>query len=230
MDPRPPTAREKELVYLLLPRGAFPDVDIYRSQVEHLMVTDRCPCGCPTVSFSVDTSAAGRATFRGNPLLPVEAETGDGESLEQLILFARSGFLESLELVYYGDKPPSELPEPAKLRLLDRLHPSPQSMVMPGSASDRRSAWQRARKQGHAFRRRYLACSAASYLFAVLCVIALISPVGVDEATRRAIGTAWWDLLASAVAFGWILLGTSYCLAALSDRPSPPWWWLPWTR
>jgi hypothetical protein len=74
------------------------------------MVTDRCPCGCPTVSFSVDTSAAGRATFCGNPLLPVEAETGEGENFKQLILFARDGLLESLELVYYGDNLPQSSP------------------------------------------------------------------------------------------------------------------------
>jgi hypothetical protein len=96
--------------------------------------------------------------------------------------------------------------------------------------SDRQSAWQRARTQGHAVHRRYLASAVASCVFAGLCVIGLLSPVGVDAATRRVIGILWWDLLACAVAFGWILLSASYWLAAVSDRPSPPWWWLPWTR
>lgn len=97
-------------------------------------------------------------------------------------------------------------------------------------ALGRRTAWQQARTQGHAAPRRFLANAACCYLFAALCLIGLLSPVGVDEATRRAIGVAWWDLLALAVSFGWILLGSSYCLVAISDRPSPPWWWLPWTR
>lgn len=52
--------------------------------------------------------------------MPVEAEMGDGESLKQIILFAREGFLESLEIVYYEDNPPSEFPEPEQLRLITR--------------------------------------------------------------------------------------------------------------
>jgi hypothetical protein len=59
--------------------------------------------------------------FRGNPLLPTEAEAGQGEELVQVILFARNGLLESLELVYYSKEPPAQFPDPSQLRLINRL-------------------------------------------------------------------------------------------------------------
>jgi hypothetical protein len=70
------------------------------------------------VNFTVDSSAAPRACFHGTPLLPVEAETGDGDDLVQLILMARHGWLESLEIVYYSREPPTEFPAPTDLRLV----------------------------------------------------------------------------------------------------------------
>jgi len=107
-------------VKLLLPDGAFPDVEVYRRQADHLKVTGKCSCGCPTVDFTVDTTRATQATFHGNPLLPVEAEAGEGENFVQLILFARDGWLESLELVYYSERPPRNFPSPSDLRLVTR--------------------------------------------------------------------------------------------------------------
>jgi hypothetical protein len=118
IDPRPATSQEVKLVKMLLPDGAFPDVELYRQQADHLLVTGQCQCGCPTVSFTVDSSKAPRARFHGTPLLPVEAEAGDGDDLVQLILFARHGWVESLELVYYSPEPPTEFPAPTQLRLV----------------------------------------------------------------------------------------------------------------
>jgi hypothetical protein len=42
----------------------------------------------------------------GDPLLPIEAEIGESETYVQVILFARHGWLESLELVYHTEQPP----------------------------------------------------------------------------------------------------------------------------
>src|SRR5579884_1092757 len=97
---RPPTQRELDIVRMLLLPGAFPDVDVYRHQADHLTVTGRCACGCPSVKFRVDGSEAKRAPFHGNPLLPIEARAGDEEDEDfiQIILFAREGWLEYLEL------------------------------------------------------------------------------------------------------------------------------------
>lgn len=121
MEPRAPTPEEIELVTLLLPDGAFPDVDLYQAQADHLQVTGKCDCGCPTVDFTVDTSQARQATFHGDPLLPVEAEAGDGDNYVQVILFARHGWLESLELVYYSTHPPTSFPARSELRFV--THP-----------------------------------------------------------------------------------------------------------
>lgn len=120
MDPRDATAEEIALVKLLLPPGAFPDVDIYRRQADHLRVTGKCDCGCPTVNFTVDASRAQQATFHGDPLLPIEAEIGADENYMQLILFARDGWLESLELVYYNSIPPRAFPALADLHVVTR--------------------------------------------------------------------------------------------------------------
>jgi hypothetical protein len=48
----------------------------------------------------------------------LKAEAGHGDDLVQLILFARHGWLESLELVYYSPKPPTEFPAASELRLV----------------------------------------------------------------------------------------------------------------
>jgi hypothetical protein len=120
VEPRDPTPEEIELVKLLLPDGAFPNVDIYRAQADHLRVTGKCSCGCPTVNFTVDAAHAQQATFHGDPLLPIEAEAGEGENYVQLILFAGHGWLESLELVYYSQLPPANFPAQPELRLVTR--------------------------------------------------------------------------------------------------------------
>lgn len=70
------------------------------------------------MNFTVDSSQAPRARFHGTPLLPVEAEAGEDENFVQLILFARHGWLESLELVYYSPDPPTKFPTTSDLRLV----------------------------------------------------------------------------------------------------------------
>lgn len=92
------------------------------TQSEHLLVTGRCHCGCPTVDFTVDPSNARPAGFQGSPLLPVEADTGEGEASMQVILFAPNGWLQSLELVFCTSEPPTDFPAPSEFRLLN-LHP-----------------------------------------------------------------------------------------------------------
>jgi hypothetical protein len=119
VDPRAPTEREIEVVNFLLPDDAFPDVEIYREQAGHLQVTGRCGCGCPSVALSVDASRARQASFRGEPLLPVEAE-GIGEDFVQVILFARHGWLEYRELVCFCEPAAPAFPPLSELRLVKR--------------------------------------------------------------------------------------------------------------
>jgi hypothetical protein len=112
MSPRPLTLRERESLLTLLPDGGFAGVDEYRAQVEHAVVVGRCSCGCPSIDLAVDHSRAPHAPLAGTPLLPVEAQAREGDEHLELILFAPEGWLETLELVYYSDTPPAELPDP----------------------------------------------------------------------------------------------------------------------
>jgi hypothetical protein len=114
------TQTERATLLRLLPSDGFSGVDEYRAQVEQTTVAGRCPCGCPTIDLQVDRSRAPRSPVPGTPLLPVEAELGEGEDYSQLILFARDGWLESLELVYYSEVPPTELPDPGAWRIVRR--------------------------------------------------------------------------------------------------------------
>ncbi|BBY30286.1 hypothetical protein [Mycolicibacterium sediminis] len=116
---RPATELEIATIKLLLPPDGFPDVDVYRDQADHLCVTDRCSCGCPTIGVAVDRSRCRRATFAGTPLLPVEAE-GTGEDHVQLLLFARDGWLESLELVTFSPPARPTFPPASELRVVNR--------------------------------------------------------------------------------------------------------------
>jgi hypothetical protein len=110
--PRALTEHEREVLLLLLPREGFEDVDVYRAQVDAATVTGMCSCGCATINLEVDPDAPA-ATFVGTPLLPTEAHGRDPSDPSlpiEIILFAREGTLESLEIVYYGDRPPKDFP------------------------------------------------------------------------------------------------------------------------
>lgn len=116
--PRPMTNREKEMVRLLLPEDGFPGVSNYLRQAEHVGVVAPCPCGCATVALRVDEEKAPRTSVTGRRLLPVEArgpEPTNPDLPVEVILFTSNGMLESLEILYYGDTPPTAFPSPATL-------------------------------------------------------------------------------------------------------------------
>jgi hypothetical protein len=120
-SPRPLTSREREVLALLLPAEGFRDVEVYRAQLDRTSVTGRCDCGCATIYLGVDPAAL-RASAGGpaDSLLPFEARGQDpaDRSLPiEIILFGRDGALASLEIVYYGDTPPPEFPDPTGLEL-----------------------------------------------------------------------------------------------------------------
>lgn len=118
MEPRALTQTERASLLRLLPEDAFPGVAEYRTQVDHVTVVGRCSCGCPTVELEVDRTRAAQSPALGAPLLPLEGEAGNGDAFVQLIVFAPRGWLESLELVYYSDTPPAELPDPDSWRVV----------------------------------------------------------------------------------------------------------------
>jgi hypothetical protein len=121
VEPRALTQTERASLLRLLPEDGFTGVVEYREQVDHTSVVGRCPCGCPTIDLAVDQSRAPQSPVPGTPLLPLEGEASVGENFQQLILFARHGWLESLELVYYSEAPPSTLPDANTWRIIGRV-------------------------------------------------------------------------------------------------------------
>ena len=69
-----------------------------------------CSCGCPTFGVSVDRSRAGQATTLA-PRQIVAANPISTDEPYGLLLFTADGWLESVELVWYGDAPPSRFPD-----------------------------------------------------------------------------------------------------------------------
>jgi hypothetical protein len=86
----------------------FPDVEALRDQARHAQVTGLCPCGCPTFSLSVDQSLAPQAQTAGQI---VSADLVDADEPFGLLLFTGYGWLEAVELVWFGEAPPSTFPE-----------------------------------------------------------------------------------------------------------------------
>jgi hypothetical protein len=81
-----------------------------REQAQTAVVTGLCSCGCPTFNVSVDRARCGPA--KAAEPIPVEAaSTGPlDEPPLQLLLFVKEGWLESVELVWYGDQAPQKFP------------------------------------------------------------------------------------------------------------------------
>jgi hypothetical protein len=81
-----------------------------REQARTAVVTGLCPCGCPTFNVAVDHARC--APAKVIEPIPVEAaSTGPfDESPLQLLLFVKEGWLESVELVWYGDQALQEFP------------------------------------------------------------------------------------------------------------------------
>ena len=117
--PRALTAQERDVILALLPRDDFADADVYRAQLVHTTVTDTCSCGCPSIFLTVDRSAARQATVEPTGL-PVAGSVGDTQDLETFVdlsLIAKDGYLWKLEVSWYGESRPTELPDPSAISL-----------------------------------------------------------------------------------------------------------------
>lgn len=104
---RPATAQERSLIEWLLHQGN-PGSEGFLQQVESLLVTSKCACGCPTVYFSRE----GEPTHSdAEHILADFLATVDGEDVG-VILFQRGGRLSSLEVYSQaGTDKPFGLPE-----------------------------------------------------------------------------------------------------------------------
>ena len=103
------TEEERGVVDFLL--GAnFPGVESLREQARHAKVTGLCGCGCPTFGLLVDKSLAAQAPT-ATPGQYVSADVVSTDEPFGLLLFTERGWLTSVELVWYGDAPPSTFPD-----------------------------------------------------------------------------------------------------------------------
>jgi hypothetical protein len=114
--PRPLTVDERALLEFLLGLE-FPGVEAFREQARHARETggEPCSCGCPSFGLIVDRSLADRAELASDVPFVVSSawELPDGTPGGDCILFQEDGWLEAVEITYYGDEPPSTLPPPS---------------------------------------------------------------------------------------------------------------------
>jgi hypothetical protein len=107
--PRAMTEEERAVVDFLL--GAeFSGVESLRAQARHAKVTGLCRCGCPTFSLFVDKSLAAQAPT-ATPGQYVSADAVSTDEPFRLLLFTEQGWLEGVELVWFGEVPPSSFPD-----------------------------------------------------------------------------------------------------------------------
>jgi hypothetical protein len=81
-----------------------------REQASRATVTGRWDC-CATIELSVEPAIPDAPEAPAH--LVVEATThsrGDADTSFELLLFEKGGWLHTLELVHYGERPPKEFP------------------------------------------------------------------------------------------------------------------------
>ena len=105
---------ERALLDFLL-SADFPGREELKSQAESVTVVGECQCGCGTIDFQVDPTCAAAKLDKS---VPIEAY---GDSLD-ILLFAGRGFLQMLEIIYYGDPSEKPYPRPEHLMLGTRPH------------------------------------------------------------------------------------------------------------
>ena len=110
--PRPLSARERSLLDFLLAED-FPGAEALRTQAQTVRVKGLGE-GLPSiVLLEVAYGSAPRANVRHT--VPVEAAVRDVDPPQELLLFVKNGFLDSIELVDYSGTDQSELPLAATL-------------------------------------------------------------------------------------------------------------------
>jgi hypothetical protein len=109
--PRQLSNDERAVLDFLL-SGEFPGVEALQAQARHATVTHACVCGCPSFNIGVDKTRAVRAETDPTRPVDVEAHALSDDPYFELLLFTDDGWLSYMELVWYGDDPPSTLPPP----------------------------------------------------------------------------------------------------------------------
>jgi len=106
---RPLTPAEHAVLDRLL-SAEFDGVAELRAQAATVRVTGGCDCGCPTIHFR-----------EGNNGLRLVAEAANPAQDQTVLLFVgEDGHLESMELAWVTDAPPSTFPKPDDLAVQPR--------------------------------------------------------------------------------------------------------------
>ncbi|MFI9805446.1 hypothetical protein ACIHEJ_13935 [Streptomyces sp. NPDC052301] len=91
----------------------LPGVQQLRDQIAEVRVTGHWGARSPSVDLDVPSWAAAAVVAGG--VLPVVGAVRDasGEPVGELLVWVNGGRLSALEFAWYGDTPPTELPDPA---------------------------------------------------------------------------------------------------------------------
>ena len=119
--PRALSDEEGPVLEFLL-RPDFAGVEALRRQVDHAKVRGVCSCGCPSFGIEVDKSRGGPAEFTSHGAPDTDADSIDDNEPYSLLLFTDDGWLDYVELVWYGKSPPSIFPSLSKFNPARPLH------------------------------------------------------------------------------------------------------------
>ena len=116
ITPRPMSPGEKDVVELIL-ANEFPGAAELRAQVGFMQVV---------AQWGVDSASIDLLVLEGTPrssgvdgVIPVNATVADesGSLLGEILLWATDGYLSAVEYAWYGDEPPSSLPDTSMITI-----------------------------------------------------------------------------------------------------------------
>ncbi|ORT53399.1 hypothetical protein [Streptomyces sp. CB03238] len=104
------------MVELILAQG-FPGAAELRAQIDFVEVVAQWAEGSVSVDLRVREGAPRSAGASG--VIPVDATVVDtsGSLIGEILLWATDGYLSAIEYAWYGDEPPSVLPEPGLIAI-----------------------------------------------------------------------------------------------------------------
>ncbi|GAA1332434.1 hypothetical protein GCM10009660_06910 [Catellatospora bangladeshensis] len=110
VEPRPLTAKERAVVERILRLG-FPGAAEFRHQLDRVRVVALWGPDSASVDLRVADDAPPAPVPDG--VVPVTCTVIDeeGELIGEIILWTEAGMLSGLEYAWYGDEPPTSLPE-----------------------------------------------------------------------------------------------------------------------
>lgn len=108
------TESQRALLDFLLAED-FPGRVALLEQSQHVETSGlSCDCGCPSFYLNPDRTTTAPAEV--DNVVPIDAHTTTADGLPiEVLLFVRDGYLSELEIVWYGETPPAELPSPQDL-------------------------------------------------------------------------------------------------------------------